>query len=140
MYTKSFIFIFLQVDQAGDHEVTADEKSKGGVSLFATGFQRVVKSFRNFSSQLFQVYEEEEEEMEMEIGLPTDVQHVAHIGWDNIANNNFTQKWMNNGGPQEMSSGSHGQEILSLSSPFSMRQLELAMAGVSSSGHGAFMI
>jgi P21-Rho-binding domain len=28
-------------------------------------------------------------EHEMEIGFPTDVQHVAHIGWDgqNIANN-----------------------------------------------------
>jgi hypothetical protein len=127
-------------DQAGDHEIIADEKSKGGASLIATGFHRVVKSFKNLSSQLFQVYEEEEEEMEMEIGLPTDVQHVAHIGWDNMANNNFTQKWMNNGGVQDMTSGSHGQEILSLSSPLSMRQLELAMAGVSSTGHDAFMI
>lgn len=25
---------------------------------------------------------EDEEEMEMEIGCPTDVQHVTHIGWD----------------------------------------------------------
>jgi P21-Rho-binding domain len=89
---------------------------------------------------MFQGYEEEEEEMEMEIGFPTDVQHVSHIGWDNMANNNFTQKWMNNGGAQEVSSGSHGQEILPLSSPFSMKQLELVMAGVSSSGRGAFMI
>lgn len=103
------------------------------------GFHRVVKSFKNLSSQIFQGYEEEEE-MEMEIGLPTDVQHVAHIGWDNNANNNFTQKWMNNGGNEDMTSGSHGQQILSLSSPLSMRQLELAMAGVSSTGHGAFMI
>lgn len=87
------------------------------------------------------MYDEEgEEEMEMEIGFPTDVQHVAHIGWDNMANNNFTEKWMNNGGAQEMSSGPHGQEILSLSSPLSMRQLEQAMAGVSSTGHGAFTI
>lgn len=25
---------------------------------------------------------EEEKEPEMQIGLPTDVKHVAHIGWD----------------------------------------------------------
>ncbi|KAJ3708594.1 hypothetical protein LUZ61_012299 [Rhynchospora tenuis] len=127
-------------DQAGEPEIIADEKSKGGASLIATGFQRVVKSFKNFSSQLFQGYGEEEEEMEMEIGLPTDVQHVAHIGWDGLANNNFTKTWMNNGGAQDMSSGAHGPEILSLSSPLSLRQLELAMAGVSSTGHGAFMV
>ena len=27
----------------------------------------------------------EEEEMDMEIGCPTNVQHVTHIGWDGIA-------------------------------------------------------
>lgn len=29
--------------------------------------------------------EYEEVEIEMEIGCPTDVQHVTHIGWDGIA-------------------------------------------------------
>jgi hypothetical protein len=30
----------------------------------------------------FLVYKEDMEEMEMEIGCPTDVKHVTHIGWD----------------------------------------------------------
>lgn len=29
--------------------------------------------------------EEEDEEMEIEIGLPTDVKHVTHIGWNGCA-------------------------------------------------------
>ncbi|XP_041016498.1 CRIB domain-containing protein RIC4 [Juglans microcarpa x Juglans regia] len=45
-------------------------------------FNRLFKGFKNIS-QLF-VYKEdlEELEMEMEIGCPTDVKHVTHIGWD----------------------------------------------------------
>nr|CAB3475236.1 unnamed protein product [Digitaria exilis] len=49
-----------------------------GESLVA----RLLRGFKNLS-QIFAVYdEEEEEEREMVIGLPTDVKHVAHIGWD----------------------------------------------------------
>ncbi|CAK9327831.1 unnamed protein product [Citrullus colocynthis] len=46
------------------------------------GFHRLYKGFKNIS-QLF-VYKEEMEEMEMdmEIGSPTDVKHVTHIGCD----------------------------------------------------------
>ncbi|GAB2242170.1 hypothetical protein Droror1_Dr00018945 [Drosera rotundifolia] len=36
---------------------------------------------------------EEEEEKEMQIGLPTDVKHVAHIGWDGPAVS--SPSWMN---------------------------------------------
>ena len=32
--------------------------------------------------------EYEEMEIDMEIGCPTDVQHVTHIGWDGIATSN----------------------------------------------------
>ncbi|KAI4371665.1 hypothetical protein MLD38_009991 [Melastoma candidum] len=39
------------------------------------------KGFK-FMSQIFVVKEDEDEEEEMEIGLPTDVKHVAHIGGD----------------------------------------------------------
>ena len=50
---------------------------------------RLLRGFKNLS-QIFAVYdedddEEEEEEREMVIGLPTDVKHVAHIGWDNAS-------------------------------------------------------
>ncbi|TKW06724.1 hypothetical protein SEVIR_7G259100v4 [Setaria viridis] len=34
-------------------------------------------------------------EHEMEIGYPTDVKHVAHIGWDSAAGN-ASPSWMNN--------------------------------------------
>ncbi|PKA60937.1 hypothetical protein AXF42_Ash006572 [Apostasia shenzhenica] len=52
-----------------------------------SGFHRLVKGFKSLSS-LFTIYkeEDEEEEAEMEIGYPTDVQHVAHIGWDGFNN------------------------------------------------------
>jgi len=46
-------------------------------SHLSSKLQRLIKSFRALS-QLF-VYKEEEE---MQIGYPTDVKHVAHIGWD----------------------------------------------------------
>lgn len=48
-------------------------------SHISSKLQRLIKSFRALS-QLF-VYKEEEGE-EMQIGYPTDVKHVAHIGWD----------------------------------------------------------
>ncbi|KAJ3678297.1 hypothetical protein LUZ60_002100 [Juncus effusus] len=119
---------------ANIQEMATDDKTKHNGSVIATGIQRIVKSFKTFSSQLFQVYDEEDEETEMVIGLPTDVQHVAHIGWDGLSNNsNSTKKWMNG--------GAHEPEILSLSSSsLSMRQLELAMAGVSSTNHGPLMV
>ncbi|RWV80270.1 hypothetical protein GW17_00058485 [Ensete ventricosum] len=46
----------------------------------SAALQRLIKSL----AQLFalQREEEEEEDVEMEIGFPTDVQHVAHIGCD----------------------------------------------------------
>ncbi|KAL9239056.1 hypothetical protein vseg_013411 [Gypsophila vaccaria] len=40
-----------------------------------------------------QIFEEEEEEKEMQIGFPTDVKHVAHIGWDGPSVN--SPSWMN---------------------------------------------
>lgn len=71
----------------------------------------IIRSFKNFS-QLF-VYKEEIEK-EMEIGLPTDVKHVGHIGWDG---SNSLKSWENLKTP----------EIISFSS-VSLKQFELAMA------------
>ena len=42
---------------------------------------------------MFTVYEEEIEELDMEIGLPTDVKHVTHIGWDASYNDRMHLKW-----------------------------------------------
>jgi hypothetical protein len=65
------------------------------------------------------VYKEEVEEMEreMEIGPPTDVKHVTHIGLDGSTTTNPVKGWENLKAP----------EILSFPS-ISLRQFELAMA------------
>ncbi|XP_062005130.1 CRIB domain-containing protein RIC4 [Rosa rugosa] len=59
--------------------------SKPNISV---GIHRLSKGFKNFS-QLFvykdEMEEEEELEMDMEIGCPTDVKHVTHIGLDGSA-------------------------------------------------------
>ncbi|EOA21714.1 hypothetical protein CARUB_v10002151mg [Capsella rubella] len=50
----------------------------------STGINRLFKSFKTIS-QLFADKEEENEEIEttgMEIGVPTNVKHVSHIGWE----------------------------------------------------------
>ncbi|KAK9735816.1 hypothetical protein RND81_04G230200 [Saponaria officinalis] len=59
----------------------------------STGVNRLVKGFKSLS-QLF-IYEDEMEELgiDMEIGCPTDVKHVTHIGWDNMANTNPFMEW-----------------------------------------------
>ncbi|CAA6667909.1 unnamed protein product [Spirodela intermedia] len=48
---------------------------------FSAGIQRLMKLIKAFP-QLFDSFREEEDEegKEMEIGFPTDVKHVAHIG------------------------------------------------------------
>ncbi|KAJ6680366.1 CRIB DOMAIN-CONTAINING PROTEIN RIC2 [Salix purpurea] len=63
------------------------------------------------------VYREEDEEREMEIGYPTDVKHLAHIGLDGTTTTNPIKGWESLKSP----------EIISFPS-FSLRQFELAMA------------
>ncbi|KAL9233509.1 hypothetical protein vseg_008497 [Gypsophila vaccaria] len=62
-------------------------------SNLSTGVNRIVKGFKSLS-QLF-IYEDEMEElgMDMEIGCPTDVKHVTHIGWDNLASTTPFLEW-----------------------------------------------
>ncbi|KGN56841.1 CRIB domain-containing protein RIC5 [Cucumis sativus] len=56
----------------------------------ATSVKGLLKGLR-YISQIF-----DEKEPEMQIGLPTDVKHVAHIGWDGPSGNqNNTPTWMN---------------------------------------------
>ncbi|KAL8228656.1 hypothetical protein R6Q57_013556 [Mikania cordata] len=52
-----------------------------------TKIKGVIKGFK-FISQIFVV-----KEREMEIGYPTDVKHVAHIGWDGSSGS--APSWMN---------------------------------------------
>ncbi|KAL0300812.1 UNVERIFIED_CONTAM: CRIB domain-containing protein RIC10 [Sesamum radiatum] len=53
-----------------------------------TKMKGIYKGFKYTLSQIFVV-----KEREMEIGYPTDVKHVAHIGWDGPSGNAPT--WMN---------------------------------------------
>ncbi|KAG5588742.1 hypothetical protein H5410_049176 [Solanum commersonii] len=80
------------------------------------GVDTFKRNFKGFY-QLF-VYKEEIEEMEMEIGYPTDVKHVTHIGWDGSTK---IKNWDN----------SKESDLLSFPS-ISIQQFELAMAGGSS--------
>ncbi|KAK9997969.1 hypothetical protein SO802_017572 [Lithocarpus litseifolius] len=80
-----------------------------------TGFHKLFKGFKNFS-QLF-VYKEDldEMEMDMEIGCPTDVKHVTHIGWDGAATPNPIMGWDNLIPPDLMSLPSVSLEQFELS-------------------------
>ncbi|ESQ51943.1 hypothetical protein EUTSA_v10017223mg [Eutrema salsugineum] len=60
----------------------------------ATTMKGLLKGLR-YITQIF----DEEKEQEMQIGFPTDVKHVAHIGSDGPATN--TPSWMNDFKPQE---------------------------------------
>lgn len=60
--------------------------------------------------------EKEEKEREMEIGVPTDVKHVTHIGWDGSTTLNPIKGWENLNAP----------EIMSFPS-ISLQQFEFAM-------------
>ncbi|KAI3746125.1 hypothetical protein L6452_08547 [Arctium lappa] len=53
--------------------------SKPNVSI---GLHKLTRSIKNLSQSLVSKEEIEEVQMELEIGLPTDVKHVAHVGFD----------------------------------------------------------
>lgn len=85
------------------------------------GLQKLVKSFKSIS-QYFVFHKEEDddddEDVAMEIGFPTDVQHVAHIGWDGFSSV---------GSKKSSWDKSHPDQLLPFPS-FSLKQFELAMA------------
>ncbi|KAM7462514.1 hypothetical protein LguiA_030635 [Lonicera macranthoides] len=65
-----------------------------------TKMKGVLKGLRYIS----QIFENEKEEGELQIGFPTDVKHVAHIGSDGSAGS--PPKWMNGfQGPSDLSTG-----------------------------------
>ncbi|KAB5512354.1 hypothetical protein DKX38_029382 [Salix brachista] len=108
---------------------SSTESTKNSLKFLApkpnvsTGFHKLVKGLKTFP-QLFAYKEEIEElEVEMEIGLPTNVKHVTHIGWDHDSpNTNPVQGWEN----------LISTDLLSLQSATS-RQFELVMAGQATS-------
>ncbi|KAL9165947.1 hypothetical protein ABFS82_06G203500 [Erythranthe guttata] len=77
-----------------------------------TALPRLQKLFKNLS-RLFVYKDEMEAEIGMEIGVPTDVKHVTHIGLDGCATSFFSERsWENISAPELID----------------MKQLELAMS------------
>ncbi|CAJ2632952.1 unnamed protein product [Trifolium pratense] len=80
-------------------------------------------------SQIF-----DEKEQEIEIGNPTDVKHVAHIGWDGPTENN-NPSWMNefkstserSSGPLNMNGDNHSKELDDWASCDSMERSSKSM-------------
>ncbi|XP_010433201.1 PREDICTED: CRIB domain-containing protein RIC7-like [Camelina sativa] len=60
--------------------------------MSSTKMKSLLKGLR-YISQVFAI--EGEKEQEMQIGNPTDVKHVAHIGWDGPSDNATAPSWMN---------------------------------------------
>ncbi|KAH1054928.1 hypothetical protein J1N35_032993 [Gossypium stocksii] len=56
----------------------------------ATKIKRLYKKFKNIS-RIFAV-----KEKKMEIGYPTDVKHVTHIGWDTPSHSTAPSSILNN--------------------------------------------
>ncbi|CAO2181934.1 unnamed protein product [Urochloa humidicola] len=122
-----------------------------GESLVA----RLLRGFKNLS-QIFAVYdeeEEEEEEREMVIGLPTDVKHVAHIGWDGSTSTTTSLRSWNRAAPPPPPASSSSASASAAAPPsqpqhqqqppeqyplplpaLDMRQFELAMAAQAAGG------
>ncbi|CAL9771909.1 unnamed protein product [Musa acuminata subsp. burmannicoides] len=111
----------LAVGGDGDRrQSTVEVKNSSAVLAFpksniSAGIQKLVKSFKSLSQHVVVLYKEEDEEVEMEIGFPTDVQHVAHIGCDGFNSSMSGNKnW------------DRAPELLPF--PSSMQQYELAVA------------
>ncbi|XP_060171449.1 CRIB domain-containing protein RIC4-like [Lycium barbarum] len=84
---------------------------------FSRNVQRLKRHFKGFSQLFVHKKEAEEVEMEIEIGYPTDVKHLTHIGWDGSTTINPIKGWENLKPP----------EVISFPS-ISIKQFELAMA------------
>ncbi|XP_061992835.1 CRIB domain-containing protein RIC4-like [Rosa rugosa] len=91
-----------------------------GKQHISSRMQRLIRSIKNFS-QIFVFKEEtEEKETEMEIGFPTDVKHVTHIGSDGSTTTNNNLNNFN-------SIAAPPPEVVSFPS-ISLEQFELVMA------------
>ncbi|KAJ6356245.1 hypothetical protein OIU78_004372 [Salix suchowensis] len=80
-----------------------------GLAKMTTKVKGLLRGLR-YISQMF-----DEKEQEMQIGLPTDVKHVAHIGWDGPSEN--PPSWMNEfaSPPEALSGTSNSKEVKNLS-------------------------
>jgi hypothetical protein len=111
---------------ADEESVTVDadqerqQATKRERADFLAGIRKLIKSFKSLS-HIFEIYKEEDDDDDegIEIGFPTDVQHVAHIGLDGSTNVS-SLRGLDEG----------ARELLSLSSLTTLEQFELAMASL----------
>ncbi|CAN7034313.1 unnamed protein product [Brassica rapa subsp. trilocularis] len=75
----SFSFSFVIFEESGLFLKEETKIENNGVNI-SDGIYKLVRSLKSFSH--FFIRYEEEREAEMEIGLPTDVKHLSHIGVD----------------------------------------------------------
>ncbi|KAM3353671.1 hypothetical protein ACQJBY_024682 [Aegilops geniculata] len=108
-------------DVAGKGAASAEEQEQAAARrdvFLLAGIRKLIKSFRSLS-HIFELYKDEEEDNDdIQIGFPTDVEHVAHIGLY---------------GSSSVASlrGMDGaRELLSLSTNISLQQFEFAMASI----------
>ncbi|KAH7571358.1 hypothetical protein JRO89_XS04G0028700 [Xanthoceras sorbifolium] len=142
------IFTYFCVGNGEDDEESLSshdaESMKNSLRLHAipkpdisNGFNRLFKGFKNFS-QLFDRDEDiEEMEGEMEIGFPTDVKHVTHIGLDGSTTNNNNNNNPIKGWDSFISPDDHQPFTRSTSLPpsVSMDQFQIAMAAQAQAHH-----
>ncbi|KAI3459742.1 hypothetical protein Pfo_016405 [Paulownia fortunei] len=106
--------------KGGEENLKMKKNQALSKASFSQGLHRLIRRIKSFSQ--FFVYKEEMEPMEkeMEIGFPTDVKHITHIGMDGSTTINPVSSWEN----------LKATEILSFPS-ISLQQFELAMAAQS---------
>ena len=122
-----FYFLIVEEVAIGD-AVNADQEEQRRQAArrerdFLAGIRKLIKSFKSLS-HIFEIYKEDDDENEddidagIEIGFPTDVQHVAHIGLDGSTNLSSLR-------------GLEGaRDLLPLSNLTTLEQFELAMASL----------
>ena len=123
-----FYFLIVEEVAIGD-AVNADQEEERRQAArrerdFLAGIRKLIKSFKSLS-HIFEIYKEDDDENEdddmdagIEIGFPTDVQHVAHIGLDGSTNLSSLR-------------GLEGaRDLLPLSNLTTLQQFELAMASL----------
>ncbi|KAL8201671.1 hypothetical protein R6Q57_010818 [Mikania cordata] len=101
-------FLVLPISMGCMSKSTTDGKRSPGVKIkdswgvvsrtnISRGMRRIIlEAFQRFSQLLnYRNVEEIEMEIELEIGYPTDVKHVTHIGYDGSMTTNPVKNWEN---------------------------------------------
>ncbi|CAI9773878.1 unnamed protein product [Fraxinus pennsylvanica] len=99
-----------------DAENLSVENMKSPLNLLALQMlHKLFKNFKKFSNIFVEKDEMEDGEMGMEIGYPTDIKHVTHIGLDGRATSILSKGWNN---LNQLPAGHHQLLNFPLQTPF----------------------